>query len=330
VILNKFSSMTKSEALEQARTIARIRRLSLATERTYCGWLARYFDFVHDHPAAREIMVRSFLEQLAPRSAPSTQNQALNAIVFFYRDVVKEPLGDLGSWARARRKPRLPVWLTVEEMKSLLAEMRGVPALMASVCYGGGLRVSELLSLRIKDVNFGSAPEFRDASIVVRGGKGDKDRVTCLPKTLRDPLKQHLGAVRALWKSDRAAQAQPVFLPDGLERKFPTGGTQWPWFWLFPAPSESTDPRTGTTRRHHLHEDTFRKALSAAAQRCQLAKKITVHSLRHSFATHLLMAGSDVKRVQELLGHADVSTTAIYLHCLPNLAGTIVSPLDAL
>lgn len=293
------------------------------TEDCYAGWVARFCDHVRACSAeSREERVRLFLEHLAPRSAASTQNQALNAIVFLYRDVIKEPLGDLGKWARAKRPKRLPTWLTHDEMLRVLDAMPPFTRLMAEVAYGSGLRIAELLALRVKDVDFDSR------LVTVRGGKGDKDRVTCLPQTVAFKLRSHLERCRVLWEQDRERGAMPIHLPDGLERKFPNGGREWPWFWVWPAGNESCDPRTKAIRRHHIHEQTLGKALRTAARKAGLHKRVTAHTLRHSFATGLLTAGASITQVQELLGHTSVETTQVYLHCIPKFAQTITSPLD--
>jgi len=317
--------MTKLETLEQVRLVCRMRRLSRHTEDTYAGWIARFVDHVRTClPAEREERVRLFLEKLAPRSAASTQNQALNAVVFLYRDVLRQPLGDLGKWARAKRPARLPTWLSPQEMQRLLECLSGGTKLMAELAYGSGLRIAELLNLRVKDVDL-------DACLItVRGGKGDKDRVTVLPRSLVFRLHEHLRRVRALFDGDRQQGRNPIYLPDGLERKFPNGGREWPWFWLWPAGNESTDPRSGVVRRHHLHEHTLGKALKLATRKAGLHKRVTAHTLRHSFATNLLSGGASITQVQELLGHSSVETTQVYLHCVPKFAETITSPLDAL
>lgn len=317
--------MKLNEMLEQVRLVCRMRRLSRHTEVNYAGWIARFARHVLTCPhIKREDRVRSFLELLAPRSSASTQNQALNAIVFLYRDVLKQPLGEIGKWARARRPKRLPTWLSPQEMQRLLEMMPPGTRLMAELAYGSGLRIAELLSLRIKDLDL-------DACLItVRSGKGDKDRMTVLPRSLVHRLHAHLQKIRTLYDRDRAAGAMPIYLPDGLERKFPNGGREWPWFWLWPAASESIDPRSGIVRRHHVHVDTLGKALKLATQKAGLYKRVTAHTLRHSFATNLLAGGASITQVQELLGHNSVETTQVYLHCIPQFARTITSPLDAL
>lgn len=319
--------MNKTEILEQVRITCRMRRLSWHTEQSYAGWIARFGKFVlrpEIQNLEREQRVAKYLEHLAPRSSASTQNQALNAIVFLYRDVLKQPLGDLGKWARARRPKKLPTWLSAAEMERLLACMSGGVKLMARFAYGSGVRIAELLHLRVKDIDL-------DAGLVtVRGGKGDKDRMTCLPKSLRMELEQHLRRIRVLFDRDRAANRPGIYLPDGLERKFPNGGREWPWFWLWPAAGESRDQRSGMVRRHHVHEDTLGKALKRASWKAGLHKRVTAHTLRHSFATALLTGGASITQVQELLGHNSVETTQVYLHCVPKFAESITSPLDAI
>ncbi len=315
--------MTKPEIIQRIRTVCRMRRLSRHTEQTYLHWILRFIPVIRQHPhATREERLRIFLEDLAPRSAASTQNQALNAIIFLYRDVLKEPLGDLGKWARAKRPARLPTWLTHDEMQRLLTHMSGITSLMTRLAYGSGLRLAELLQLRVKDI------DLHSRIITVRGGKGDKDRTTCLPRTLVLELQHHLTSNRAVWERDRARNANPIQIPDRLDRKYPNAGREWPWFWLFPANSESTDPRSRIHRRHHIHEDTLGKALKRAARKAGLHKRVTAHTLRHSFATNLLSNGASITQVQELLGHSSVQTTQVYLHCLPQFAETITSPLD--
>lgn len=317
--------MTITDTLEQVRLICRMRRLSYHTETCYAEWITRFARHIRQNPQqTREERVRSYLEKLAPRCSASTQNQALNAIVFLYRDVLRQPLGDLGKWARAKRPARLPTWLSPDEMRRLLEAMPSGPRLMAQVAYGSGLRLAELLALRVKDVDL-------DACLItVRGGKGDKDRITCLPRSLVFTIRAHLDRIRVFYDRDRAAGANPVYLPDHLERKMPNAGREWPWFWLFPGSNQSTDPRTGIVRRHHVHENTLGKALKIAARRIGLSKRVTAHTLRHSFATNLLAGGASITQVQELLGHNTVETTQVYLHCIPQFARSITSPLDAL
>ena len=317
--------MNKHEMDERVRLVCRMRRLSRHTEETYAGWIRRFGEHVRTcAEMPREDRVRLFLEKLAPCSAASTQNQALNASVFLYRDVIKEPLGEIGRWARAKRPQRLPTWLAPAEMRMLLDAMPANTRLMSEVAYGSGLRISELLNLRVKDVDLNAR------LITVRGGKGDKDRMTVLPQTVVHRLHAHLERVRVIYDRDRAESRMPIYLPDGLERKFPNGGREWPWFWLWPALGESVDPRTKIVRRHHVHEHTLGKALRVAVRKCGITKRVTAHTLRHSFATNLLAGGASITQVQELLGHNSVETTQVYLHCVPEFARSITSPLDVM
>lgn len=317
--------MTLPEMLEKVRTVCRMRRLSLRTEQCYGWWITRFARHVKATASlSREERLRTFLEQLAPRSSASTQNQALNAIVFLYRDVLREPLRDIGKWARAKRPVRLPTWLSPQEMRGLLEAMPALLRLMAQVAYGSGLRLAELLELRMKDV------DLDGRLITVRGGKGDKDRVTCLPQSLVFALRAHVAKCRVIYDRDRTEGAPPIALPDELERKFPNAGREWPWFWMWPGAAPSRDPRSGVIRRHHLHEDTLGKALKTATRRAGLTKRVTAHTLRHSFATNLLASGASITQVQELLGHTSVETTQVYLHCIPQFASSITSPMDAL
>jgi integron integrase len=232
-------------------------------------------------------------------------------------------MGDVDS-VRAKRPSRLPVVLSRDEVRRLLAAMEGTVALIGQLLYGSGLRLLEGLRLRVKDV------DFDRQQILVRDGKGGKDRVVMLPEKLREPLRFHLERVRILHESDRATDVPGVWLPDALSVKYPNAGKEWAWQWVFPSKSLGVDPRGGTVRRHHVHDNTISKALAVAAQRSGQTKKITAHTLRHSFATHMLEAGADIRTVQELLGHSDVSTTMIYTHVLNKPGVTSTSPLDAM
>lgn len=301
--------------------------MSIHTERTYADWIKRFGRHVKTCPLLpREERLRSWLQKMAPHCSASTQNQALNAVVFLYRDVLKEPLGDIGKWARAKRPKKIPIYLEMGEMSALLSAMPPGARLMARLAFGTGLRLNELLNLRMKDLHLMADRPTVD----VRGGKGDKDRIVPLPLSLVMELHEHVERMRVIYNRDRAASRPGVYLPDGLERKFPNGGLEWPWFWLWPAKGESFDKVTRITRRHHVHEDTLGKALQRGARRAGLSKRVTAHTLRHSFATHLLAAGTDIRRIQEWLGHTSVETTMIYTHCVPREAGDVISPLDAL
>ena len=314
--------------LDRLRDTLRRRHYSLATEEAYAGWCRRFILFHNKrHPDAMgEAEIRDFLTHLAVdgRVAASTQNQALNAIVFLYSQVLERELGSFGQVERAKRPERLPVVLTREEIKRILVALDGVPRLIGELLYGGGLRVMEAMRLRVKDVDFGQK------HLLIRDGKGGKDRTTLLPGRVVEGLRGHLERVRLIWTADRAAGLPGVYLPHALEKKYPSAGAEWGWQWVFPSEVLSVDPRSGLRRRHHQSETTIQRAVKAAAKLAGVEKPATPHTFRHSFATHLLEAGSDIRTVQELLGHADVSTTMIYTHVLARGPGGVVSPLDRL
>lgn len=313
-----------------ATMIAEIRRrgYSIRTEQTYEAWVCRFIAFADDKDPRQlgRAEIGVFLEDLAVRGnvAASTQNQALNALVFLYAQVLKQPLEELGNFVRAKRPRRLPVVLTPQEVARLLSGMTGVYRLMAALLYGTGMRLMECIRLRVQDVDF----QYRQ--IVVRDGKGKKDRVVPLPGTLIEGLVRHLEAVRALHQGDLEKGFGEVHLPDALARKYPGAAKEWGWQYVFPSGRLSVDPRSGATRRHHMHENGLQRAVKQAAQGAQLVKRVNCHSLRHSFATHLLERGHDIRTVQELLGHADVSTTMIYTHVLKRGGQGVMSPLDVL
>jgi integron integrase len=269
--------------------------------------------------------VQAFLTMLASQRcvSSSTHNQALSAILFLYR-----ALGIDLPWLQDLQRPssakRIPTVLSVQEITALLAAMEGVTSLAARLLYGTGMRLTEALRLRTKDV------DFDKHVIIVREAKGNKDRVVMLPRSLEGELRAQMAAARAQWKLDAHGQRGGVEVPHALERKYPSIGRTWGWFWVFPSPSLSTDGRTGVIRRHHLHEERLQRALKKAVAAAGIHKRVSAHTLRHSFATHLLQAGTDIRTVQELLGHSDVSTTMIYTHVLKMAAGTTASPLDAI
>jgi integron integrase len=271
---------------------------------------------------ARE--VEAYLSYLSNEGnvSASTHQQALSALLFLYKEVLGMELPWLEDISRPKKPTRLPVVLTETEMKKLLAQLEGTHALMARLLYGSGMRLMECVRLRVKDVDF----ERRE--ILVREGKGNKDRVTMLPGALCEDMQAHLERVRGLWEQDRAVDREGVFMPQALEKKYPNGGKSWPWFWFFPARTLSVDPRTGIERRHHAHPQALQRAIKRAVVDARIAKPATTHSLRHSFATHLLQSGYDIRTVQELLGHSDVSTTMIYTHVLNKGGRGVVSPLD--
>jgi integron integrase len=310
------------------RDAIRRRNYSRRTEESYWLWI-RWFIFHHRkrHPAemgAKE--VEAFLSWLATERnvAAATQNQALAALLFLYKQVLGMDLPWFTELVRAKRPVRRPVVLALAEMQRLLAHLDGVKWLMASLLYGAGLRQAECLALRVKDVDFA----YRQ--ITVRDGKGGKDRVTMLPEQVVQPLQAHLGRVRALRKADLAAGHGEVSLPHALARKYPRAGSEWAWQFMFPSKNLSADPEDGVIRRHHVYPDTLQRAVKAAAHAAGIAKPVGCHTLRHSFATHLLEAGHDIRTVQELLGHSDVSTTMVYTHVLNKGGRGVRSPLDRL
>jgi integron integrase len=313
--------------LDQLRERIRYRHYSLRTEQAYVHWVKRFI-FFHDKKHPKEMgkpEVEAFLSFLANegRVAISTHRQALSALLFLYREVLGVELPWLSEMGRPKIPKRLPVVLTETEVRRVLDRVDGQTyQLMARLLYGTGMRLMECVRLRVKDV------EFERREIVVRAGKGNKDRVTMLPGSLMEPLQAHLDRVREIWLADRAARRQGVELPDALDRKYVNAATDWGWFWVFPAPEESTDPRSGVLRRHHIYEQNLQRAVKRAVISACIAKPATPHTLRHSFATHLLQSGYDIRTVQELLGHSDVSTTMIYTHVLNKGGRGVVSPLD--
>lgn len=314
--------------LDQMADRMRVQHLSLKTERSYIAWVRRFILF-HNKRHPLEMggpEVAAFLSHLSTegRVAASTQNQALNAIVYLYRHVLDRPLGEIVDVLRAKRPKRLPVVLSRDEVRRLLAALDGTYQLMARMLYGGGLRLMECVQLRVKDI------DFNQGQIIVRDGKGDKDRVTALPQVLHEPLLAHLVRVRLLWEDDRRNDVRGVELPNALERKYPLAGQEWAWQWVFPARRLSTDPRSGVIRRHHVLEDGLQRAVKQALRRAEITSHASCHTLRHSFATHLLENGADIRTVQELLGHSDVRTTRIYTHVLNRPGLGTRSPLDTL
>jgi integron integrase len=314
--------------LDQVRERARYLHYSLRTEKAYLYWV-RFFVRWHGLRHPRDMgapEVQAFLTMLATerRVSSSTHNQALSAVLFLYREVIGVDLPWLDDLQRPGYSRRIPTVLSRDEVAALLATMDGVVGLVARLLYGTGMRLMEALRLRVKDV------DFDRQVIVVREAKGSKDRVVMLPHSLASALRSQVMAARAQWDEDRQAQRGGVQVPHALESKFPRLGQTWGWFWVFPAPLHSIDPATGEERRHHMHEDRLQRALRRAVASAAIVRRVSAHTLRHSFATHLLQAGADIRTVQELLGHSDVSTTMIYTHVLKVGAGTTPSPLDAL
>ncbi len=306
----------------------RVENYAWKTEQTYWLWIRK---FVAYHQGRKPSLlgapeIHAYLSHLAVNQgvAASTQNQALNAIVFLYRKVLKKDVGDFSDFPRARRGRRLPVVCSREEVQRLLRVVDGVEGLVIRLLYGTGMRVSEGLRLRVQDVSFDRN------EIIVRGGKGNKDRRVPLPAALREPLREQLDWRKALFEADRKEGRHEVELPDALARKYPAAPYEWRWQYVFPAEDFSTDPRSGRVRRHHLHEIRIQRAVRRAAAEAGITARITPHTLRHCFATHLLEAGQDIRTVQELLGHSDVKTTMIYTHVLNKGPLGVVSPLDTL
>src|SRR5215510_3744705 len=300
--------------LEQVREVIRTRHYSLRTEGTYLGWIRRFILF-HGKRHPREMgrqEVQQFLSHLAVTGhvAASTQSQALSAIMFLYQQVLKQDIGWLDEVVRAKQPHRIPVVLTQDEVAAVLRRLSGTTWIMATLLYGSGLRLMECIRLRVKDVDF-----FYN-QIVVRDGKGRRDRVTMLPQNIKMPIQRHLQDVHQLHAQDLQAGAGHVYLPYALERKYPNASHEWVWQYVFPAAQPSRDPRTGIVRRHHVHKLVLQRAVQAAVRQASLSKAASCHTLRHSFATHLLAAGYDIRTVQELLGHKDVRTTMIYTHVL--------------
>ncbi len=323
-----FPATQKPKLLEQVRHAIRIRHLSPQTEQAYISWI-KQFIFFHNkrHPVEMsEAEIGQFLSSLATRSrvSASTQNQALNALLFLYNKVLEKKIGLVQGVVRANRPRRLPVVLTKEEMKSVLDSMTGAPWLMAMLLHGSGLRLMECCRLRVKDI------DFSKNQIVIRAGKGDKDRYTMLPAIVKEHLVTHLRAGIQQHEEDLKRGMGRVALPNALERKYPNAGKEWGWQWVFPATSHYTDQVTGEKRRHHLHESVLQKAVKDARVRAGVYKPASCHTFRHSFATHLLEDGYDIRTVQELLGHRHVNTTMIYTHVLNRGGKGVRSPADAL
>ena len=299
---------------------------SYHTERAYLSWLRRFYRFTGGKPPLKleKEDVKDFMTSLAVEQnvSASSQNQAFNAVLFLFRHVLDKDMGNIGEAIRAKRKQRLPVVLVRSEMDRLFEQMRGLNLLMARMIYGCGLRLAECVKLRVKDV------DFERNAVTIRSGKGDKDMETVLPITIKAALEEHLEDVRRIYDEDRQRGANGVMLPKGLDRKYPNAGKEWSWFWIFPSRRESYDPRSHILRRHHVYPGNLQRAIKSAGQKAEIPKRITVHTLRHSFATHLLESGYDIRTNQDLLGHTDLRTTMIYTHVISKNRHGVVSPLD--
>jgi integron integrase len=316
-----------SPFLRSVREAIRVRHYSIRTEEAYVQWVKRFILFHGKrHPAQMgEAEVCAFLTHLAVEGqvAAATQNQALNALVFLYRNVLDRPLGEFAGIVRAKRPPRVPVVLTLAEVSRILRALKGVYWLIACLQYGSGLRLLESVRLRVKDL------DFEHRAIVVRDGKGGKDRVVTLPDELVVPLKRHLANRKTAFERDCTEGVGTVFLPYALARKYPNAESEWAWQYVFAADTPSLDPRSGKRRRHHVDESSVQKAVRGALRRAGIQKPASCHTLRHSFATHLLERGADIRTVQEQLGHSDVRTTQIYTHVLKRGGMAVKSPLGA-
>jgi integron integrase len=324
--VNSQSLQHGPKLLELFREAMRVRHYSNRTEDTYCSWVRR---FVHFHKLRHpkdmgELEINAFLTHLAvaEKVSASTQNQALSALLFLYRHVIGKEVGDLGHVIRARKPSHLPVVLTRDEVKALLAQLSGVKWLMASLMYGAGLRLMECLRLRLQDI------DFTRHEILVRDGKGAKDRITMLPESLKKPLADHLKQVKSIHDKDLAEGWGKVLLPGALDRKYPNAPAEWRWQWVFPQEHRWKNTKTGEEGRHHMHETIIQRAVKEAVGRAGILKHAGCHTFRHSFATHLLEAGYDIRTIQELMGHKDVSTTMIYTHVLNKGGHGVKSPVD--
>lgn len=319
--------MQKPRLLDQVREVCRVRHYSPRTEKTYIQWIKRYI-FFHNKRHPKEMgaaEINAFLSWLATSRnvAASTQNQAMNALVFLYHQVLKIDPGDFGEVVQAKKPKRLPEVLSRSEVQAVLSNLHGDWWLVVSLLYGSGLRLMEGLKLRVKDL------DFDRGEVVVREGKGGHDRRTMLPQSLVEPLQKHLRKVKSIHEDDLAAGYGDVWLPGALARKYPNAGREWGWQYVFPASRRSRDPESGKIRRHHTFETNIQKAVKAAVREAGVAKRVGPHTFRHCFATHLLEAGYDIRTVQELLGHKDVKTTMIYTHVINKGGRGVKSPLDA-
>jgi integron integrase len=321
-------SVQWKQTLEEAKSAIRLRHFSLSTEKTYLGWIARFKSFLKDRdPHLLEANdMKNYLTHLAlhGRVSASTQNQAFNALLFLYRHTLRKEVDDLTAVVRAKRKINLPTVLSRDEAKSLLSYLNGVYLLMGQLMYGCGLRLTECLRLRIKDV------DFENNLLMVRSGKGEKDRALMIPEKIKEELSKHVTSVKEVHDQDLKMGYGEVSLPNALEKKYPNAAREWGWQWVFPGEKLSVDPRTGKVMRWHIHPSALQRAVKEAVLRANLPKMASCHTLRHSFATHLLEAGHNIRTIQELLGHKHVNTTMIYTHVIRKKPSEIRSPLDVL
>jgi integron integrase len=324
------SSEKEKKLLDEVRDVLRLKHYSIHTERSYCDWIKKYVLF--HHMTSRQDLVNGeqkieqFLTHLAVNKniAPATQNQAMNALVFLYKKVLKVPLNDEINAVRAAKKLNIPVVMTREEVRQVITVMEGVPQLIVKILYGSGLRIMEAVRIRVQDVDYSMK------QICVRSGKGGKDRITTFSETIIPFLDNHLAKVKTLHEQDLAEGYGAVYLPYALSRKYLNAENEFNWQYVFPSRNLSQDPRSGKTRRHHVDPSVVNKAIKTAAKKVGIKKRISAHTFRHSFATHLLERGTDIRTIQALLGHKDVATTMIYTHVLQQGGHGVASPLDDL
>lgn len=319
--------MNGQQLIDALHETCRRRHLSRRTEEAYLYWLRQYAAFCAKNAwPSTEDKITAFLSRLATKRnvSASTQNQALNALAFLYRDILREDLGDFSQFRRAKRSRRLPVVLSQEEVSRLLAHLTGIHWLIGATIYGTGMRLNEALSIRVKDI------DFDRSAITVRAGKGNKDRTVMLPASLAEPMRQQVATAERNHNADMAAGYGSVYLPHAIARKYPNADREFAWQYVFQASRVGPDPETGEVRRHHIHETAFQKAIRRAVRRAGINKKVGAHTLRHSFATHLVERGESIRNVQELLGHKSINTTMVYLHVSTRGVASIASPLETI
>ena len=328
--MEKVSSKKEKMLLDEVRDFMRLKHYSIHTERTYCDWIKRYVQY-HSMTSREDLQdaerkIEQFLTHLAVDSdvSPSTQNQAMNALVFLYRKVLKQPLNEEINAVRAAKRTNIPVVMTREEVRQIINLMEGTPQLIVKILYGSGLRIMEAVRLRVKDI------DYQMKQLTVRSGKGAKDRFTTFPESIIPLLENHLAKVKILHEQDLAQGHGEVYLPYALGRKYRNAGIEWGWQYVFPSRNVSKDPGSGKIRRHHVDPSVVNKAIKVVARKIELKKQISAHTFRHSFATHLLERGTDIRTIQALLGHKDVSTTMVYTHVLQQGGHGVLSPLDDL
>ncbi len=320
----------KEEIIAKVRELIRVKHFAYSTERIYLDWIEKFFNYItltrHKNKQIEPGDIKDFLTFLAVkrRLSASSQNQAFNSLLFLFRDALKIDVGQIGKAVRAKRGPKLPVVLTVEEVKRLFDHMEGRDLFLAQLLYGTGMRLMELIRLRVQDIDL-------EANVIfIRAAKGDKDRMTMLPGRIKEMCIKHLERVKNIYDNDISIGYGEVYLPGAIARKYPNAAGEWRWQYVFPAAKLSVDPRSGKVRRHHIGEKTVQAAVRGAVRKADIIKHATVHTLRHSFATHLLMNGVNIREIQELLGHKHVETTMIYTHVIRDMAKAPKSPLDSL